>query len=204
MAAEESVSHWLEAAKVGSEAAAQRLWERYFERLVRLARGKLSDVPRRAFDEEDVALSAFSSALNGICHGRFPKIHDREDLWRLLVVITARKASDYRQHARRQKRGGGQVVGESDLAAMDDGDLRGLAQFVGLEPTPEFAAMLAEQYEKMLSQVPDDITRRLVELKLAGYTNEEISAQLGVAMRTIERKLQIVRALLTAELEDHD
>jgi DNA-directed RNA polymerase specialized sigma24 family protein len=199
MTSEGSVSRWLEAAKVGSEPAIQQLWERYFEKLVRLARGKLSNSPRRSFDEEDVALSAFRSALNGIAQGRFPKIQDRDDLWRLLVVITARKASDYRQHAGRQKRGAGQTVGENDLAALDGDGLAGLAQFMSLEPTPEFAAMLAEQYEKLLSQVPDEITRRLVELKLEGYTNDEVAALTGVATRTIERKLQLVRVLLALE-----
>ena len=120
MAPKESVSGWLNAAKAGSEPAAQKLWERYFEQLVRLARKKLGDLPRRSVDEEDVALSAFDSFYQGIRQGRFPRIDDRDNLWRLLVVITARKASDYRKSAGRQKRGGGRTVGESVFAILGD------------------------------------------------------------------------------------
>src|SRR5262245_43324907 len=56
-----SVTHWLGLLRAGDHAAAQPLWERYFSRLVGLARAKLQGLPRRAADEEDVALSAFDS-----------------------------------------------------------------------------------------------------------------------------------------------
>ena len=109
---------------------------------------------RRAADEEDVALSAFDSFCRGVEQGRFPLLNDRDDLWALLVVITVRKAIDLRQHERRQKRGGGQVAGESALDLLlgsDDGGA-GINQLVGAEPTPELAAQLAEEFELLLSQ----------------------------------------------------
>ena len=92
MSREGSVTCWIQLLSTGDPAAAQRLWERYFRRLVGLARTKLRGAPRRAADEEDVALSAFVSFFRGAARGRFPRLEDREDLWRLLVVITARKA----------------------------------------------------------------------------------------------------------------
>lgn len=199
MTSHESVSHWLDAAKAGSEPAAQRLWERYYEQLTRLARRKLGDLPRRAVDEEDVALSAFDSFCRGVAQGRFPKLSDRDDLWRLLVVITARKASDYRQHAQRQKRGGGRTVGESVFTGPGGEQAGGLAQVIGHEPTPEFAAQLVEQFQHLLERLPDDTARRLAELKLEGYTNEEIAARLNVTTRTVERKLRLVRSVLESE-----
>jgi len=58
---EGSVTHWIGQLKAGNSAAAQPLWERYFQQLVYLARKKLQGSPRRASDEEDVALSAFAS-----------------------------------------------------------------------------------------------------------------------------------------------
>jgi DNA-directed RNA polymerase specialized sigma24 family protein len=200
MASNESVSHWLNAAKTGSEPAAQMLWERYFEQLVRLARKKLGDLPRRAVDEEDVALSAFDSFYQGIRQGRFPKIDDRDNLWRLLVVITARKASDYRQHANRQKRGGGRTVGESVFVGTGDSEaINGLGQIVGREPTPEFAAQVVEQFQRLIQRFPDGATRRLMELKLDGYMNDEIAVRLEVTTRTIERKLRLIRSVLEEE-----
>ena len=70
MASEGSVTSWLDQLKAGDTAAAQPLWEAYFRRLVALARGKLQGAPRRAADEEDVALSAFDSFCRGAEQGR--------------------------------------------------------------------------------------------------------------------------------------
>src|SRR5262249_55948531 len=103
-----SVSRWLQQLQQGKTAAAQPLWERYFPRLVELARKKLRDAPRRG-TEEAVALSAFDSFCRNAADGRFPQLADRDDLWRLLVVITARKAAHLARDERRQKRGGGAV-----------------------------------------------------------------------------------------------
>ena len=101
MRPEASVTQWIERLKAGDPGAAQKLWERYFRRLVGLARQKLRAAPRRAADEEDVALSAFDSFCRGAGQDCFPRLHDRLDLWQLLVLLTARKASDLAEHERR-------------------------------------------------------------------------------------------------------
>ena len=59
MDSEASITRCIQALKEGDQAAAQRIWESYISRLIRLARARLHDSPRRAADEEDVALSAF-------------------------------------------------------------------------------------------------------------------------------------------------
>ena len=92
MTAGVSDSHWIGLLQDGDPAAAQRLWERYFHRLVGLARVKLQGQPRRAADEEDVALSAFDSFCRRASDGCFPHLGDRDNLWHLLDTITARKA----------------------------------------------------------------------------------------------------------------
>src|SRR5262245_60587 len=102
-----SVTQWIDRLKAGDPDAAQKLWERYFRRLVGLARKKLRSAPRRAADEEDVALSAFDSFCRNAEQGRFPQLLDRDSLWRLLVVFTARKSAHLRRDEGRQKRGGG-------------------------------------------------------------------------------------------------
>src|SRR5215210_9495207 len=106
MASENSITRCIEALKGGDHDAAQRIWEAYFHRLVGLARARLHDAPRRAADEEDVALSAFDSFCRGVDAGRFPRLDDRHDLWQVLVLITVRKAIDLRQHEGRLARGG--------------------------------------------------------------------------------------------------
>ncbi len=91
ISAEGSVTRWLALLRAGDPAGMQPLWERYFRRLVGLARARLRGSPCRVADEEDVALSAFDSFCRHAEAGRFAGLLDRDGLWRLLVVLTARK-----------------------------------------------------------------------------------------------------------------
>jgi DNA-directed RNA polymerase specialized sigma24 family protein len=198
MSLDESVSHWLGRLRAGDALAAQKLWERYFQRLVGLARKKLGGLPRRAADEEDVALSAFDSFCRGAGQGRFPQLSDRDNLWRLLVTITSRKACQLVIHEGRQKRGGNAVLDEAALAGGADLGGAGhmaLETLLDREPTPEFAAQLAEEYTRLLESLPAAEVRSVAQWKLEGYTNEEIGAKLGCAVRSVERKLKVIRSL---------
>jgi len=57
-----SVTAWIGALRGGdSDEAARRLWDRYFDRLVDLARARLRAAARGPDDEEDAALSAFEA-----------------------------------------------------------------------------------------------------------------------------------------------
>ena len=196
-----SVTRWIGDLVAGDAAgsAAQKLWERYFDRLVHLARDRLRAGPRGPADAEDAALDAFDSFCRGAAGGRFPRLDDRDDLWALLVTITARKAAEQVRRERRQKRGGGRVRGEQELgqAAPDAGG--GLDELVGHEPTPGLAAMMAEQYLHLLRRLDDETLRRIAAWKLEGYSNEEIAARLGCGRRTVERKLGVIRTSWRAD-----
>jgi DNA-directed RNA polymerase specialized sigma24 family protein len=146
-----------------------------------------------------VALSAFDSFCRGAEHGRFPQLADRHDLWPLLVVLTARKANRLVRHERRQKRGGGKVHDEAILDTDTAAEGPALAQLIGREPTPEFAAQVAEEFQRLLDRLGDEELRTIALWKLEGYTNEEIAAKLGCVARTVERKLRVIRGLLDQE-----
>jgi DNA-directed RNA polymerase specialized sigma24 family protein len=193
-----SVTHWLGLLKAGDSAAAQPLWERYFRRLVGLARLKLQGSPRRAADEEDAALSAFASFCRAAEAGRFPRLEDRDDLWQLLVLLTARKAVHLRKHERRQKRGGGRVVAEADLGAEGTDEEAGLVRVLGDEPTPAFAAQVADECRRLLEMLGDEQLRALARME--GYTSAELAARIGVAPRTVERKLHKIREWWSREV----
>ena len=83
------------------------MWERYFERLVHLARERLRGRSRAHAGEADAAMNAFDSFCRGIDHGRFPRLGARDDLWRILVDITQRKVADQVRYDKAQRRGGG-------------------------------------------------------------------------------------------------
>jgi RNA polymerase sigma factor (sigma-70 family) len=193
-----SVTLWLGALRGGDLDAAQPLWERYFVHLVRLAKDRLRTQgrPGAVEDEEDAALSAFDSFCRAATQGRFPRLDDRDDLWRLLVAITEHKVVDQMRRERRVKRGGGKVRTEADLAAggPDDQPAR-LEGIAGTEPTPEFAAELAEEYRRLFEGLRDKELRRIAVWKLEGYSLDEIAAQLGCARRTVARRLELIRTL---------
>jgi DNA-directed RNA polymerase specialized sigma24 family protein len=197
-----SITRWIGDLKAGDDAAAQPLWERYFARLVQLARARLRAThrPTAVEDEEDAALSAFNSFCAGAAKGRFPLLSDRDDLWRLLVVITARKACAQVQRRARQKRGGGRVLDEAAMPGGRSDDSEAGFDFVaGPEPTPEFAAMVAEEYGRLLTALDDDSLRQVALDRMAGYTNDEIAERLGCARRTVARRLDLIRKIWSEE-----
>lgn len=180
-----SVTVWIRQLRGGNSLAAQKLWESYFQRLVGLARAKLRKLPRRSADEEDIALSAFDSFFRGVEKGRFPQLDDRDDLWRVLLMIAERKAIDLIQHEGREKRDWRrhQQIGTS----AEPIDLE------GKEPDPAFAAQIAEELQNLLEMLADDELRGIAVRKMEGYTNQEIATELGCSLVTVERRLRLIR-----------
>ena len=191
---EHSVTHWLNDLKVGHADAAQKLWERYYDKLVRLAKAKIGAKYRRVADEEDVAASAFRSFFRSVEEGRFPRLDDRDDLWKVLFTVTERKVYAHIKHQRRQKRGSGMVRGDSywiQPGIADDENGRG--DWICPEPTPAFAAEVVEEVEAKLNALPDEKLREIAVLKMDGFTNEEIAGKLNCSTRSVKRKLQVIR-----------
>jgi DNA-directed RNA polymerase specialized sigma24 family protein len=180
-----SVTTWIGLLKTGQEEAAQRLWERFFPQLLRLASAKLRGLPRREADEEDVALSAFHSFYRAVADDRLPQLSNRDDLWRTLVLITAGKAVDMRRYQQAQKRGGPEAGAGGDLALLEE--------VVGHEPDPAFATLIAEECQALLARLEDDELREMALLRLEGYTTEEIAERLRCSVRTVKRRLALIR-----------
>jgi DNA-directed RNA polymerase specialized sigma24 family protein len=195
MADDDSVSEWILQLQSDNSEAAQQLWRRFVDRLIRLAHRKLSGLSRRAANEEDVVISVFDAAFRGICRGEFSKLANRNDLWQILVMLTDRKAIALRRRTRAIKRGNGRVRGESVFAkrGADKSAAGGLSQFAGRECTPEFAAAATEHLATLLASLPDESLRDVAVGKLEGYTNRELSDRLGLSLRAVERKLQFIR-----------
>ena len=191
-----SVTRWISALKQGDQDAATGLWESYCRRLVGLARTRLGDLPRLIADEEDVALSAFDSFCRGAQAGRFPRLDDRNDLWQILVLITVRKAIDLRNYEGRPSRGRGRVQSVTELTQER------IEAIGGNEPTPELAAQLAEEYQRLMEQLGDSSLQRVASWKLEGYTDDEIAVRLGCVTRTVERKLALIRRMWGREMRD--
>jgi RNA polymerase sigma factor (sigma-70 family) len=188
-----SITRCIDMLKRGDRAAAEELWDSYIHRLVALARLRLGGMARRAADEEDVALSAFDSLCRRAEGGRFARLTDRDDLWRILVLITERKAIDLMRREGRQSRGDGRVVAFSDVESQRPDDV------VDPGPTPEFAAQVLDEFRELLERLGDDSLRSVALAKMEGYTNKQIADRLGCIEKTVERKLRSIRKIWSAE-----
>ena len=193
---EHSVTQWISGLKAGDQEASRKLWEGYFHKLVRLVERKLPVGSQRAFDEEDVALSAFKSFCFGVAEERFPDLSDRGNLWAVLVIIATRKAQAFVETQNRHKRGGGKVRGDSVFIGREPtGELAGFDALAGNEPTPAFLAEAAESCERLLNDLGDETLRSIAVLKMQGYTIDEIAAQTGCTKRAVQRRLEIIRRI---------
>jgi DNA-directed RNA polymerase specialized sigma24 family protein len=194
-----SVTHWIAALKDGDSAAAEPLWKRYYGQLIALARYRLRFSRSRETDEEDVVQNVFQCFFRSIADGRFPELGDRDSLWRLLVCITAKKSMKQLAHEQRLKRGGGTVIEPMGIDFIEPDDDSALAQFMSLEPTPDFAVQVADECRRLLTLLGDESLRRVAVWKMEGYTNDEIAENLACSRRTVARKLDAIRIFWSKE-----
>jgi DNA-directed RNA polymerase specialized sigma24 family protein len=192
---QEPVSLWIEQLAAADHDAASRLWAHFCQRLMVFARSRMSPSTRRIYDEEDAAVSAFRSLCRGIEAQRFPDVGDRGNLWALLVVITSRKIANQFRYEHQQRRNANQTLSESMLTPRDGGELGLIQSIASQEPTPAFAAEVADMSEYLVSQLPEPDLKRLVFLKLEGHTNEDAAEMMKITRRTVQRKLELIRRI---------
>ncbi|CAN5275654.1 ECF-type sigma factor [soil metagenome] len=191
MSPEASVTNWLNALQGGDRVGVRGLWDRYFHQMMGIARQKLGPCPRKVVDEEDVAVSAFDSFCRGMEQGQFPRLEDRDELWRLLVVITVRKAVNVVQYEGRQKR-------DATRTELTDDDT--FHELMSQEPSPAVAVAMHEECLSLLDKLQDENLRKLVLLKLEGHNNIECAALLGRARVTVQRMLKLIQQIWRQEL----
>lgn len=194
-----SVTLWIKDLKEGGDESARKLWDRYFDRLVGVAKRKLGNSEKRVADEEDLAVDVFHALCEGASNGRFDQLENREDLWLLLVAITGNKAVDQVRRQTSQKRGSGEVRGNSIFQKSDQPGAADFGVVTDAEPTPEFLISMNEEYDRLLDLLQDDVQRDIVRHRLAGRTNKEVAEQVGISLRSVERKLEVVREVWAGE-----
>ncbi len=195
-----NVSHWIDQVKRGDSIAANRIWQHYFDRLVRAVRARLYGQNRAVSDEEDIVLSVFDSFYNAAENGRFPDLSDRDDLWRLLLRMSARKVVDKHRHDKRQRRGGNVNVHSLNQPIGSSSDEEMVIEAIGDEPSPEMVLMMRESVEQFFSHLGVGQLRDLAGAKLEGYSNAELAQRFGCSERTIERRLHLIREKCQQEL----
>lgn len=184
-----SITRLIHTVQDGSDSAIGPLLQAYFDRLVQLARKRLQNMPGMDGYEEDVALRSFYSLCHRVQDPARPlQLNSRDDLWRLLATRTISRAIDLIRRHRP-----GEVPGA-----------HAVEQLLARDPTPEEAAEMADECQRLLSLLDDVELRKIALWKVEGYTNDEIAAKLDCVGRTIERKVSRIRMLWKQELKDLD
>jgi RNA polymerase sigma factor (sigma-70 family) len=185
--ASQSITRLIRAVEDGSTSAVRPLLAAYFDRLVKLARSRLHDLPGLGGYDEDLALRSFHSIYQRLCDPtRRLDLTGRDDLWRLLATRTISRTIDLIRRHRPQE-----GAGDYDLT-----------QLLAREPTPEEAAEVADDCRRLLDLLEEPQLRQIALWKVEGYTNEEIATRVDCVPRTVERKLQRIRLLWKHELQE--
>ncbi|HKI19911.1 MAG TPA: sigma-70 family RNA polymerase sigma factor [Isosphaeraceae bacterium] len=88
------------------------------------------------------------------------------------------------------------VMKDADLAHRDGrDDADGFGDPLGRESTPEFAAMVSEDYERLLDALGDETLRQIARWKRDGLTNQEISERIGCTRRMVSYRLDLIRKI---------
>lgn len=181
--------------RAGDESATSELWHQYFERLVRVAASRLPGNLRRVGDEEDIALSAFNSFVAGVKEDQFPELRNPDNLWGLLMTLTTRKLTAHMRRQTRQKRGGGQVRGESVFICPDGEPRGGISDAVSGDESPSIQMELNEACEALLNGLEDEQLRQIAVMRMDGFLVDEIAERLELSKRAVERRLQLIRKI---------
>jgi RNA polymerase sigma-70 factor (ECF subfamily) len=166
----------------GDEVALAQLIERHAAVLRRAARSLLGPDMRSHLDSADLVQSVHHTLLLDMRH-RGIEVSDPDRLLRLLLTVVRRTVARHWRRMRSRVSAVSNVVpARTDLPAPGDRD----------------PARLAEQNDdlaQLLATLPGT-ERRLVELRLQGYSTAEVARELGVEPATLRVRLGRMRKRL--------
>ena len=174
---------FLDQLKAGEHSAAQKLFERYSHRLVRLAGNNIHPALIKRFDGEDVVQSVFRTFFRRKDAGKLTIEHSQQ-LWKLLVTITICKTRSYaRRHTADKRDVQAELRIESHLQLLDQ------------EPSPEQALALWEELDVVLEGLPKR-TGEILSGRLEGKNKTEIASELHLSRQTVHRILNLLEERL--------
>lgn len=177
--------------RAGDREMHSRVFQRYFEPLARQAVCGLGLTYQPRIGADDVVQSVFRSLWQ-----RPENIPETfHSVFGLLLYRTRCKLRRKRQHANRQKR---DVRRDAHPDPVEAEAVFGFTEDVD----PDEASDVQDALRRMLERLSDE-RRKIVEMVLAGRTQEEIADELGWAVRTVGRAVaqarDVLRELLPAD-----
>jgi RNA polymerase sigma-70 factor (ECF subfamily) len=175
----------------GNQDAARQIYDRYLDRLLTLARRRISQRLASRVDPEDIVQSVFRTFFVRIKEGQFV-FDEQDDLCKLLMRITLHKTLRQVAFHKAAKRDPTQETPQGEHHQDQ------LMALFTREPTQEATVAFLDQLEHFLGQLrPQE--RTILEMRLQGHSNEDIATKLGIYDRKIRRVIEHVRDIATKE-----
>ena len=159
------------------------IFNKYIGMIISLASKKIDGRFRARIDPESIAMSVMESFFDGVRCDKFD-FDNWEMVYGLLVKITLRKSHNRNVLHGAQKRSasgpGGEVVPDIGFEEWQAG-------YSG--PGPEEEVIARDLLEVIRSRLKEK-EALLLDLKLAGYSRDEIADALGYSTRTVDRLIR--------------
>ena len=179
MSASDSIDVLMQKIREGSEDAFAELIEKHGDHLFRVVRQRLDRVLRSKFDSADFVQDAWASFYrNREC---LPEITNAAGLCNYLGTIARNKVID---ECRNRLMSQGRNVNRE--VSLDEAN--GQPALRSSDPTGSQIAIAQEEFDR-LAGTKSAMRRRIITLKAAGATYEEIGEDLGIHPKTIQRLL---------------
>lgn len=176
--------------QAGSESAARDLFDKYCERLMKLAKRRIGQRMASRFDPEDVIQSAFRTFFTRVKNDEFT-FEAEDDLFKLLVRLTVRKTLRRIEHHSAAKRN------PNSEAAQRTDDVEPFSLIASRAVTPDMEVALIDEFQLFIGDLPE-LDRKVIELKIQGYTTVEIAEKVGSYERKVRRVLERIEKLSAA------
>ena len=189
--------------KQGDKDAANELFGKYFDRVSRAARKRLKQRRLRGTDSQDIAASVFESLWKKVDRKQFSEndLTTVDEFWRLLCTMIRFKTEDHVRREHADKRGGGQVRGESIFVRPDGDHVPGLAgQSDGAMTADEMAAF-QDHHQMMLELLDDAILQEVVTLRMEDNKVADIAKHFEKSERWVKRKLALIRDIWQRQID---
>jgi RNA polymerase sigma-70 factor (ECF subfamily) len=174
----------LQAARAGDETALAELIRLYEPQLRVVARSRLGPALRPYLDSGDLVQSVHRSLMVGLRENKFD-ISTPNNLIALAMTLVQRKVARHWRHLQRQRRL------ESDPSA----DLLPNLALLGGHDDPAKAAEFNDQLRRVYNAF-DAHERRVLQLRLDGYTIAEVARSMGVDPHLLRVRLGRLRQRL--------
>lgn len=174
---------WIERARRGDQQAWQVLFDECYPKIVRVIRRRISKPLRSLYDSTDIANEVMKSLAAKFDQIDFTSI---DGLRAYLIKAAEQKVVDGYRHGHAMKRD------ITRTQASFPGEDLGQSQIPSNGPTASQVAVASES-EASLLRVSGSDERVIVELKMQGFTNSEVSSATGWHLRRVERFLERLR-----------